>query len=48
MKIETIVLIIGEHLYYIVERDQLWISWFDIGDFVQEHFGYHYISLGRL
>ena len=38
----------SEFVYYIVEQDKLWISWFNIGNFVQEQFGYHYIYIGKL
>jgi hypothetical protein len=43
------ILNIGEHVYYQVESDHLWIGWFKVGDFKRkDHAGkwtYKYIGV---
>jgi hypothetical protein len=38
----------GEYVYFICEQDCFWISPFNVGDFVQEYFGFNYIYVGEL
>ena len=37
-----------DYLYYIVDKDEFWISPYNIGDFIQEHFGYYYKLIGEI